>query len=247
MEKCNENLLTPSKPGPGYCLTSGTTRTPRLRAGRHHSRAADAAGGRHAHARCLDLGEFESLPRRWRSSLRLGAAVSGGANLASIRPGRSAQGRGAAPLVHGVTPLLKSYYGTVGDLNVRRGARGDRPSRKATACGHPQKASVRRDISCHDSERIPKVGRLRTGVARSSRTGATRRDATPSLVDLITVWSCPTSLRHYYRLYGGLGRGQRVVRPGLVQRPARPRLLPAQAGSKSSPSRSKGASRTPAA
>ncbi len=114
-----------------------------------------------------------------------------------------------------MTPLLKTYYGTGGDLNIDE-VHEVIPITESFGLWHPQEGVVNGHFVPSDSERIRKVGQLRMGVAKLVEDPRyTPEPARKYLVaDLITGWGVAESVLHYYRLYGGAVAGKRVVVQG---------------------------------
>jgi glutamate dehydrogenase (NAD(P)+) len=114
-----------------------------------------------------------------------------------------------------VTPLLTTYYGTGGDLNVDE-VHEVIPITESYGLWHPQEGVVNGHFRPSDSERIQKVGQLRLGVAKVVEDPRYTPDVQRKYVvaDLITGWGVAESVLHYYRLYGGEVAGKRVVVQG---------------------------------
>ncbi|MEJ8821659.1 Glu/Leu/Phe/Val dehydrogenase dimerization domain-containing protein [Variovorax humicola] len=132
-----------------------------------------------------------------------------------------------------VTPLLKTYYGTGGDLNVDE-VHEVIPITESYGLWHPQEGVVNGHYQPTDSERIQKVGQLRMGVAKVVEdpryTPISGRKYV--VADLITGWGVAESVLHYYSLYGGKILGKRVVVQGWGNVGAAAAYYLAQAGAK---------------
>ena len=115
-----------------------------------------------------------------------------------------------------VMPLLKTYYGTGGDLNVDE-VHEVIPITESYGLWHPQEGVVNGHFQPSESERIQKVGQLRLGVAKvveDPRYTPESRARKYVVADLITGWGVAESVLHYYRLYGGKVAGKRVIVQG---------------------------------
>jgi glutamate dehydrogenase/leucine dehydrogenase len=114
-----------------------------------------------------------------------------------------------------VTPLLNTYYGTGGDLNVDE-VHEVIPITESYGLWHPQEGVVNGHFQPSDSERIQKVGQLRLGVAKVVEDPRYTPDVQRKYVvaDLITGWGVAESVLHYYRVYGGKVAGKRVIVQG---------------------------------
>ena len=132
-----------------------------------------------------------------------------------------------------VTPLLKTYYGTGGDLNVDE-VHEVIPITEGYGLWHPQEGVVNGHFQPSDSQRIQKVGQLRLGVKKVVED----KRYTPSVerkyvvADLITGWGVAESVLHYYRLYGGQVEGKRVIVQGWGNVGSTAAYYLAQAGAK---------------
>ena len=79
-----------------------------------------------------------------------------------------------------VTPLLKTYYGTGGDLNVDE-VHEVIPITESYGLWHPQEGVVNGHFQPSESERIQKVGQLRLGVAKVVEDARYTPDAQPQV------------------------------------------------------------------
>ncbi len=193
-----------------------------------------AAGGGTRMRKGLDRREVESLAKTMEVKFSVsGPAIGGAKSGIDFDP--------ADPRKHGVlqrwykavTPLLKTYYGTGGDLNVDE-VHEVIPITEGYGLWHPQEGVVNGHFQPSDSERIQKVGQLRLGVKKVVE------DAryTPSVerkfvvADLITGWGVAESVLHYYRIYGGDVAGKRVIVQGWGNVGSTAAYYLAQAGAK---------------
>ena len=193
-----------------------------------------AAGGGTRMRKGLDRREVESLAKTMEVKFSVsGPAIGGAKSGIDFDP--------ADPRKHGVlsrwykavTPLLKTYYGTGGDLNVDE-VHEVIPITEGYGLWHPQEGVVNGHFRPSDSERIQKVGQLRLGVKKVVEDSR----CTPSVerkyvvADLITGWGVAESVLHYYRIYGGLAAGKRVIVQGWGNVGSAAAYYLAQAGAK---------------
>ena len=193
-----------------------------------------AAGGGTRMRKGLDRREVESLAKTMEVKFSVsGPAIGGAKSGIDFDP--------ADPRKHGVlsrwykavTPLLKTYYGTGGDLNVDE-VHEVIPITEGYGLWHPQEGVVNGHFQPSDSERIQKVGQLRLGVKKVVED----KRYTPSVerkyvvADLITGWGVAESVLHYYRLYGGQVEGKRVIVQGWGNVGSTAAYYLAQAGAK---------------
>jgi glutamate dehydrogenase/leucine dehydrogenase len=112
-------------------------------------------------------------------------------------------------------PLLKSYYGTGGDLNVDEKEEVI-PITENYGLWHPQEGVVNGHFNPRDNEKIHKIGQLRMGVVKVLESD--KYSPNPSrkytVSDMITGFGVSESVRHYYSIYGGELKGKRVIIQG---------------------------------
>lgn len=114
-----------------------------------------------------------------------------------------------------VMPLLKSYYGTGGDLNVFEMTEVN-PITEDFGLWHPQEGVVTGHFHPTEQQRIEKISQLRDGVSMVVKSP----DLTPdpsrgyTVGDLITGYGVAESVRHFYELSGDTAKGKRFVVQG---------------------------------
>ncbi len=115
-----------------------------------------------------------------------------------------------------VTPLLKHYYGTGGDLNVDAGLEVI-PMTEACGVWHPQEGVFNGHFQPDEAQKVRRIGRLRQGVSKVVEDPEFLPDGGGvryRVADLITGYGLAESVRHFYGLYGGQVRGKRVLVQG---------------------------------
>lgn len=114
-----------------------------------------------------------------------------------------------------VMPLLKSYYGTGGDLNVCE-VKDVIPNTEEYGLWHPQEGIVTGHFHPTEELRIQKICQLRGGVSMPVANPAYTPDPERKylVADLITGWGVSESVRHFYDLKGGSVAGKRVIVQG---------------------------------
>lgn len=118
-----------------------------------------------------------------------------------------------------VSPLLKNYYGTGGDLNVDE-MHDVIPLTERYGLWHPQEGIVRGHFAGDDQALIQKIGMLRSGVSKivEDPSYTPDRSGRYTVADLITGWGVAESVAHFYGVYGSdTGRtlaGRRVLVQG---------------------------------
>ncbi|MES2718676.1 MAG: Glu/Leu/Phe/Val dehydrogenase dimerization domain-containing protein [Pseudomonadota bacterium] len=179
-----------------------------------------AAGGGTRMRKGLDRREVESLAKTMEVKFSVsGPAIGGAKSGIDFDPADPRKDGVLRRWYKAVTPLLKTYYGTGGDLNVDE-VHEVIPITESYGLWHPQEGVVNGHFQPSESERIQKVGQLRLGVAKVVEDARYTPDAQRKylVADLITGWGVAESVLHFYGIYGGSGsgdmRGKRVVVQG---------------------------------
>ncbi|HEY6435991.1 MAG TPA: hypothetical protein VIY47_05335, partial [Ignavibacteriaceae bacterium] len=113
------------------------------------------------------------------------------------------------------TPLLKSYYGTGGDLNIDE-IHEVIPITESFNVWHPQEGVLTGHFSPIEIEKINKISQLRQGVSKVIEDP----DFTPSVdrkyvvADMITGYGVAEAVRHFYDIFGYNIEGKRVIIQG---------------------------------
>jgi glutamate dehydrogenase/leucine dehydrogenase len=193
-----------------------------------------AAGGGTRMRKGLDRREVESLAKTMEVKFSVsGPAIGGAKSGIDFDPADPRKDGVLRRWYRAVTPLLKTYYGTGGDLNVDE-VHEVIPITESYGLWHPQEGVVNGHFQPSDSERIQKVGQLRLGVAKVVEDARYTPDMQRKylVADLITGWGVAESVLHYYRIYGGKVEGKRVVVQGWGNVGSAAAYYLAQAGAK---------------
>lgn len=175
-----------------------------------------AAGGGTRMRKGLDRREVESLAKTMEVKFSVsGPAIGGAKSGIDFDPADPGKEGVLRRWYKAVTPLLKTYYGTGGDLNVDE-VHEVIPITESYGLWHPQEGVVNGHFLPSESERIQKVGQLRLGVAKVVEDPRYTPDMKRKYViaDLITGWGVAESVLHYYRIYGGEVSAKRVIVQG---------------------------------
>ncbi|MFK4765184.1 Glu/Leu/Phe/Val dehydrogenase dimerization domain-containing protein [Desulfobaculum sp. SPO524] len=132
-----------------------------------------------------------------------------------------------------VSPLLKSYYGTGGDLNVDE-LKEVSPLTEMCGLWHPLEGVVNGHFADDHDLRIQKIGQLRGGVSLPVYSPQYSPDTSRRycVADLITGWGVAESARIFYELYGSSIKGKRVIVQGFGNVGATAAYYAAQNGAK---------------
>jgi glutamate dehydrogenase/leucine dehydrogenase len=114
-----------------------------------------------------------------------------------------------------VTPLLKHYYGTGGDLNIDE-INEVIPITEDCGVWHPQEGVFNGHYHPRESQKINRIGQLRQGVLKTIESENYTPDIRRKFVvaDMITGYGVSESVKHYYQIYGGDLKDKRVIVQG---------------------------------
>jgi glutamate dehydrogenase/leucine dehydrogenase len=114
-----------------------------------------------------------------------------------------------------VLPLLKSYYGTGGDLNVDE-IKEVLPITQAMGLLHCQEGIAVGHFKYDEAGKMRIINRLRDGVSKVIDTPYYTPGGHPWVVaDMITGWGVVEAVRHYYDLWADGWSGKRVIVQGF--------------------------------
>lgn len=115
-----------------------------------------------------------------------------------------------------VSPLLKSYYGTGGDLNVDE-IHEVIPITESCGVWHPQEGVFNGHFHPTEADKINRIGQLRHGVIKVIE----NTDYSPevsrkyTVADMCTGFGVAESVKHYYDIYGGDIKGKTAIIQGF--------------------------------
>ncbi len=114
-----------------------------------------------------------------------------------------------------ITPLLKYYYGTGGDLNIDE-IKDVIPITEDCGVWHPQEGVFNGHYQPRESQKINRIGQLRQGVLKTIESENYTPDIERKFVvaDMITGYGVSESVKHYYQIYGGELKNKRVIVQG---------------------------------
>lgn len=114
-----------------------------------------------------------------------------------------------------VTPLLKNYYGTGGDLNVDE-IHDVIPLTEQYGLWHPQEGVLVGHFDVRENGRIHQIGQLRYGVSKVLEDATYSPDLKRKyrVADMITGYGVCESIKHFYAIYDGSCQGKRAIIQG---------------------------------
>lgn len=115
-----------------------------------------------------------------------------------------------------VSPLLKSYYGTGGDLNVDE-IHEVIPITEECGVWHPQEGVFNGYFQPTEADKINRIGQLRQGVIKVLENTVFSPDISRkyTVADMITGYGVAEAVRHYYDIYGGSVQGKKAIVQGF--------------------------------
>ncbi|WP_258543801.1 Glu/Leu/Phe/Val dehydrogenase dimerization domain-containing protein [Parvicella tangerina] len=175
-----------------------------------------AAGGGTRMREGLDKREVESLAKTMEVKFTVSGPPIGGAKSGINFDPNDPRKKGVLERWYAaVTPLLKHYYGTGGDLNVDE-IHEVIPITEDCGVWHPQEGVFNGHFQPREAQKINRIGQLRQGVIKVIESDVYSPDVNRKYVvaDMITGYGVAESVRHYYRIYGGELKGKRVIVQG---------------------------------
>lgn len=176
-----------------------------------------AAGGGTRMRAGLDMNEVLSLAKTMEVKFTVSGPAIGGAKSGINFDPKDPRKKGVLKRWYkAVSPLLKSYYGTGGDLNVDE-IHEVIPFTEDCGVWHPQEGVFNGHFKPSEADKINRIGQLRQGVIKVIES----EDFTPDLkrkytvADMITGYGVAEAVRHYYEIYGGKVEGKTAVVQGF--------------------------------
>ncbi len=193
-----------------------------------------AAGGGTRMRKGLDRNEVLSLAKTMEVKFTVSGPAIGGAKSGINFDPKDPRKKGVLERWYkAVSPLLKSYYGTGGDLNVDE-IHEVIPITEESGVWHPQEGVFNGHFKPTEADKINRIGQLRQGVIKVIENPMFSPDVTRkyTVADMITGFGVAEALKHYYDIYGGDIRGKRAVVQGFGNVGAAAAYYLAQMGAK---------------
>jgi glutamate dehydrogenase/leucine dehydrogenase len=178
-------------------------------------RGGAAGGGTRMHPR-VDQREVESLAKTMEVKFTVSGPQIGGAKSGIRFDPNDSRKRGVLERWYAaVTPLLKSYYGTGGDMNVDE-IHEVIPITEGNGVWHPQEGVFTGHFKPNEAQKVRRIGNLRQGVSQIVEDENISPDVYRKyrVADLITGYGVSESVRHFYDIYGGTLEGKKVIIQG---------------------------------
>ena len=175
-----------------------------------------AAGGGTRMRRGLDRSEVEALAKTMEVKFTVsGPAIGGAKSGIDFDPTDPRRDGVLVRWFKAVTPLLKAYYGTGGDLNVDE-VLDVIPMTERYGLWHPQEGIVNGHFAADERDLVHRVGLLRAGVSKVVEDArfTPDPDSKYTIADLATGWGVAESVVHFCHTYGGDVTGKRVIVQG---------------------------------
>lgn len=176
-----------------------------------------AAGGGTRMREGLDFNEVLSLAKTMEVKFTVSGPHIGGAKSGINFNPNDPRKRGVLERwYHAVAPLLKSYYGTGGDLNVDE-IHEVIPITEDAGVWHPQEGVFNGHFKPTEADKINRIGQLRLGVIKALESKKFTPDTSRkyTVADMITGYGVAEAVRHYYDIYGGNVMGKKAVVQGF--------------------------------
>lgn len=176
-----------------------------------------AAGGGTRMRKGLDMNEVLSLAKTMEVKFTVSGPEIGGAKSGINFDPNDPRKKGVLERwFKAVSPLLKSYYGTGGDLNVDE-IHEVIPMTENCGVWHPQEGVFNGYFQPSEADKINRIGQLRQGVIKVLENPIYSPEISRkyTVADMITGYGVAEAVKHYYEIYGGSVDGKRAVVQGF--------------------------------
>jgi glutamate dehydrogenase/leucine dehydrogenase len=176
-----------------------------------------AAGGGTRMRKGLDMNEVLSLAKTMEVKFSVAGPAIGGAKSGINFDPNDPRKKGVLQRWYkAVSPLLKSYYGTGGDLNVDE-IHEVIPMTEECGVWHPQEGVFNGHFKPTEADKINRIGQLRQGVVKEIENASFSPEVSRkyTVADMITGYGVAQAVRHYYDIYGGSVEGKKAIVQGF--------------------------------
>lgn len=176
-----------------------------------------AAGGGTRMRKGLDMNEVLSLAKTMEVKFSVsGPAIGGAKSGINFDPADPRKKEVLQRWYKAVSPLLKNYYGTGGDLNVDE-IHEVIPMTEECGVWHPQEGVFNGHFKPTEADKINRIGQLRQGVVKVIENPIFSPDITRkyTVADMITGYGVAEAVKHFYSIYGGDVKGKKAIVQGF--------------------------------
>lgn len=176
-----------------------------------------AAGGGTRMRKGLDMNEVLSLAKTMEVKFSVSGPAIGGAKSGINFDPNDPRKKGVLERWYkAVSPLLKNYYGTGGDLNVDE-IHEVIPITEDCGVWHPQEGVFNGHFKPTEADKINRIGQLRQGVIKVLENPNFSPDVNRkyTVADMITGYGVAEAVRHYYDIFGGDVKGKKAIVQGF--------------------------------
>ena len=176
-----------------------------------------AAGGGTRMREGLDMNEVLSLAKTMEVKFTVSGPPIGGAKSGINFNPHDPRKKGVLERWYkAVAPLLKTYYGTGGDLNVDEVLEVI-PITEDVGVWHPQEGVFNGHFKPTEADKINRIGQLRLGVKKVIESAHYSPDPLKkyTVADMITGYGVAEAIRHYYDIFGGTVIGKKAIVQGF--------------------------------
>ncbi len=176
-----------------------------------------AAGGGTRMRKGLDMNEVLSLAKTMEVKFTVSGPNIGGAKSGiNFDPSDPRKEGVLQRWFKAVSPLLKNYYGTGGDLNVDE-IHEVIPMTEGSGLWHPQEGVFNGHFHASEGDKINRIGQLRHGVIKVVETPGLSPEVSRkyTVADMITGYGVAEAVKHYYDIFGGDVKGKRAIVQGF--------------------------------
>jgi glutamate dehydrogenase/leucine dehydrogenase len=176
-----------------------------------------AAGGGTRMRKGLDMNEVLSLAKTMEVKFTVSGPAIGGAKSGINFDPHDPRKKGVLERWYAaVSPLLKSYYGTGGDLNVDE-IHEVIPITEESGVWHPQEGVFEGHFKPTQADKINRIGQLRQGVIKVIENPEFSPDVSRkyTVADMITGYGVAVAAKHFYDINEDSIKGKRVIVQGF--------------------------------
>ncbi len=179
-------------------------------------RGGAAGGGTRMRLGC-DREEVESLAKTMEIKFAVsGPSIGGAKSGINFDPNDPRKDQVLEKWYKAVYPILKTYYGTGGDMNVDE-VKHVIPITESYGLWHPQEGVVNGHFSLKEHEKMKLIGQLRLGVSKIIENPLISPDVSKhyNVADMITGYGVAESVKHFYDIFKNEDlEGKRVIIQG---------------------------------